>query len=297
MSSLVTSTSSDDSNNNLPTLSTISSSQENAVLNDAEMSINRSTDTKPTSKTAKTMKKQFKKLKDPEAPRRPLSPFMLFVREERAKVVMDMGNSKAIGDVGKELGRRWGLIDQEGKKKYEEAFREDKARYEEEMKTYQPSNEFLERKAKHDMVLKGGNKESDTDMEKYFFFLQSNWRKISSENPGLNSKEVQEIAWTQWSQGYKILGVKSKKVKRSVDPEAPRKPLTAFFLFQKKMRKGGLASNVKGLAEMWKNMEEGGRKSYKEEEMELKKKYLEEMLLYKKKNMVNQTVNMCEEPV
>ena len=77
---------------------------------------------------------------------------------------------------------------------------------------------------------------------------------------------------------------KLKKVK-IVDPDAPKKPLTAFFLFQKKMRKGGLAANAKGLAEMWKNMEEEGKKTFKEEEIELRKKYLEEVALYKNKNV------------
>ena len=56
----------------------------------------------------------------------------------------------------------------------------------------------------------------------------------------------------------------------------------AFFLFQKKMRKGVLAMNGKALAEMWNNMEEKGKKIYREEEVEGKKKYLEEMEKYKK---------------
>ena len=169
-------------------------------------------------------------------------------------------------------------MDQQEKKKYEDAYMEDKARYEEEMKTYRPSQQFLDTKVKHNM------KAAENAMEKYFSYLQSNWRKIVSENPALNAKEVQEITWTRWSMGKIVYCDKPKKVKRMVDPEAPKKPLTAFFLFQKKMRKGGLAANSKSLAEMWKSMEEEGKQAFKEEEEELRKKYFEEVVQYKKKN-------------
>jgi len=172
------------------------------------------------------------------------------------------------------------------KEKYAKAYNVDKARYEEEMKTYQPSKQFLDMKVKHDMAAMQGGEGSGTAMEKYFSFLQSNWRKISSENPDISGKGVQEIAWTRWSMGKMVGGDKPKKVKKIVDPEAPKKPLTAFFLFQRKMRKGGLAANAKGLAEMWKSMEEEGKRTYKEEEVELRRKYLEEVVQYKKRNMM-----------
>ena len=125
---------------------------------------------------------------------------------------------------------------------------------------------------------------AEAAMGKYFAYLQSTWRKIISENPCLSAKEVQEIIWIQWSKRKMVGDDKLKKVK-IVDPDAPKKPLTAFFLFQKKMRKGGLAANAKGLAEMWKNMEEEGKKTFKEEELELRKKYLEEVELYKNRNV------------
>ena len=48
------------------------------------------------------------------------------------------------------------------------------------------------------------------------------------------------------------------------------------------MRKAGLAMNGKALAEMWSNMDEEGKKLYREEEEEGKKKYLEEVVKYMK---------------
>ena len=93
---------------------------------DLEMPNNTGTGTLPTPKTAKP-KKQLKKQKDPEAPRRPLSPYMIFVKE-RTKIVADMGSMVAIGEVGKEIGRIWGLMDQQEKMEYEDTYKQDKAR-------------------------------------------------------------------------------------------------------------------------------------------------------------------------
>ena len=73
-----------------------------------------------------------------------------------------------------------------------------------------------------------------------------------------------------------------KKIKKAVDPAAPKKPLAAFFLFQKKMRKGGLVITGKAMADMWNNMDMEGKQVYKEEEGELKKVYMEEINELKK---------------
>ena len=155
----------------------------------------------------------------------------MFAREERRKVLAEMGNM-VVGEV-KEMGRRWGLMDQQAKEKYEAAYQRDKVRYEEEMRNYQPSQQFLDMKAKHDMLKKG----TDGGLEKYFTFLSSEWRKIKEDNPEFGVKEVQDRAWMEWTKGKELM--RERKVKKVVDPAAPKKPLTVFFLFQKKMRKGG----------------------------------------------------------
>ena len=72
---------------------------------------------------------------------------MIFVKE-RTKIVADMGSTVAIGEVGKEMGRMWGLMDQH-EKKYEDAFKQDKARYDEERKKCQPCQGFLDTKVRH----------------------------------------------------------------------------------------------------------------------------------------------------
>ena len=74
------------------------------------------------------------------------------------------------------------------------------------------------------------------------------------------------------------------KQKKLRDPAAPKKPLTTFFLFQKKMRMGGLAMTSKSVAELWNKLDEEGRQPFKKEEEELKRKYLKEMEDFKGKN-------------
>ena len=52
------------------------------------------------------MGKIRKKQKDPLAPKKPIGPYLEFAKEERVKVLAELG-SMTIGEVGKELGKRW----------------------------------------------------------------------------------------------------------------------------------------------------------------------------------------------
>jgi len=235
----------------------------------------------------KKKKKPAKVMKDPAAPRRPMTPFLVFAKEERRKVLGEMGNI-AMGEVSKEIGKRWGVLAKNEKERYEAAYLEDKARYGEEMKSYQPSQQFLDMRARQESMnkMKGGDgdRTDGESMVNYFTFLMSNWSRISAETPGLGGKEVQEMAWVQWSRGQTVGGgmKKPKKEKRMVDPAAPKKPPTAFFLFQKKMRSGGLAMSGKTLGDMWNKMDEEGKNVYKKDEVEMRKVYLGKMAEYKK---------------
>ncbi|XP_037301537.1 high mobility group protein DSP1-like, partial [Manduca sexta] len=74
-------------------------------------------------------------LKDPNAPKRSLSAFFLFCNDERSKV--KAGNPEyTMGDIAKELGRRWAAADPETKAKYDALSEQDKARYDREMTAY-----------------------------------------------------------------------------------------------------------------------------------------------------------------
>ncbi|PAA65504.1 hypothetical protein BOX15_Mlig020067g1, partial [Macrostomum lignano] len=78
-----------------------------------------------------------KKQKDPNQPKRPLSAFFLFCQDERPKV-QAANPTWRVGDVAKEMGRRWENCT--SKKKYEEKVARDRQRYEMEMKAYKQGN-------------------------------------------------------------------------------------------------------------------------------------------------------------
>ncbi|KAK4336742.1 hypothetical protein RND71_043659 [Anisodus tanguticus] len=82
-----------------------------------------------------TGKPSKKKKKDPNAPKRALSAFFWFCNDERS-VVKSTQPDASVGEVAKELGKRWGVIKPELKKKYEALATKDKARYEKEMIAY-----------------------------------------------------------------------------------------------------------------------------------------------------------------
>jgi len=74
-----------------------------------------------------------KRTKDPNAPKRSLSGFFFFCHDERGKVKA-VHPSYGVGDIAKELGKRWEVCP--NKPKYEQMAAKDKARYEKEMAEY-----------------------------------------------------------------------------------------------------------------------------------------------------------------
>jgi len=194
-------------------------------------------------------------------------------------VVAELGNI-SVGEVGRELGRRWALLDQDSKGKYETAHMEDKTRYEQEKENYQPSKEFLEKKA--DLARKSQGVAESGDMVEYFSFLEENWRKVVEDHQEMEVKEVQEVIWQMWSK----MKTKQKKVKKVRDPAEPRKPLTAFFLYQRQMRQelmktGSMEMSKKEVmgmvGERWRNLDQDLRREYEQQAEELKVGYKKEM--------------------
>ena len=81
------------------------------------------------------MGKIRKKQKDPLAPKKPIGPYLEFAKEERVKVLAELG-SMTIGEVGKELGKRWKNLPLEQKEKFLERGRQNALKYKSEMKEF-----------------------------------------------------------------------------------------------------------------------------------------------------------------
>lgn len=85
---------------------------------------------------SKEDKKSKKNKKDPNAPKRALSAFFWFCSDERSKVKASLGADSSVGDVAKELGKKWNSLNSTLKAKYEGLAAKDKARYAKEIQSY-----------------------------------------------------------------------------------------------------------------------------------------------------------------
>ena len=124
---------------------------------------------------------KVKTLKDVDAPKKPSSSYFLFCAKERAKVQKEMQSCNG-AEVTKELGKRWAALDDKDKEVFEEAAKKDKERYEEERRSYTPSEEFIKRKAEFDAKANLPNNsvvgQSGSSHEEYFSYLLLNWRQV-----------------------------------------------------------------------------------------------------------------------
>jgi len=67
---------------------------------------------------------------------------MLWSKDERTKVIAELGNI-SVTTVARELGQRWKNIDPEIKTRYEQLAKEEKEKFINSMKDYNPTQEFL----------------------------------------------------------------------------------------------------------------------------------------------------------
>lgn len=89
----------------------------------------------PSKKSKKVESGKKKKTKDPNQPKKPLSSFMLYSAALRATIKAE-NPEFSIGDIGKELGRRWKELSSEDKAPFENDAKRLKAEYVEKMKAY-----------------------------------------------------------------------------------------------------------------------------------------------------------------
>ena len=88
--------------------------------------------------------KAKKKAKDPLAPKMPVSSYLEFARDERSRVLAEHG-PLSIGEVGKELGKRWKNLTVELKVKYDQKGRENREMFAIAMEEYQTKKKDTER--------------------------------------------------------------------------------------------------------------------------------------------------------
>ena len=258
-------------------------------------------------------KKLSKKLKDSQAPKRPISSFIAFSVSERPKIIAELG-PQSPAEIGKELGRRWAELDPESKAEYERVSKASKEKFEEEMKNYQPSEEFLRKKA--EMEARAGEVTSSSlyTPSNYFTFLFNTWREIHLSQPNLSAKDIQDQVWQRWISGGNGQGTEtgeksgpgskgSLKPKKARDPMAPKKPMSAYFLYNESVRAELVRlrpelSHKEVMAELgrrWTGLDDAARAPFIELAQQKKAEYLVALEKYKHgREDVRETVDSKE---
>ena len=238
-------------------------------------------------------KGKAKKLIDPMAPKKPANSFMLFCKEERPRVVELLG-TKVPGPIAVELSKRWAGLGEEERGKWDQAAKDEKLKYEKAVENYCPSEDFLKAKAEHERMQTVSMKcavDEDPSIEMmvpYFEYVSSNWQKVATRKPGMTIPEVQQEILKQWISTAETVGSGSKK-KKVKDPNAPKRPMSAYLLFVKEMRgditqENPALKNTEVLSELgrkWRNMDESSREPYVKEAKSKSEEYFLAMKKYK----------------
>jgi high mobility group protein B1 len=162
-------------------------------------------------------------------PKRPMSSYMLWMKDNRANIVKEIG-TKDIGPVGKAAGEKWNALSDKEKKTYNEKADKLKAGYEKDLKAFTDAGGVVQAR---------------------------------------KSKTAE----------------KAKK-----DPNAPKRPLSAYILFSmderprivKKLGKDAKVTEVtKALGEVWQTLSDEKQKPYQEKAAKAKKEYMKELEMYK----------------
>jgi hypothetical protein len=139
------------------------------------------------------------------------------------------------------------------------------------------------------------------EAEDYFAYLYSNWRKEHSENPDQSPRTTQEKLWLEWAQEDQGPGVQKRRDpeqerrdperKRIRDPEAPKRPMSAYLVFcggqRKELASSGQYSNqtevAKEMGRRWRELGDGEKAIYTEQASKLREKYDEQVKKKKQK--------------
>jgi hypothetical protein len=140
--------------------------------------------------------KKKRKRKSKNSPKNASGPYIFFCKEERENIKKENPDMLS-KDIMTELGKRWKLIkDTDEVLKYQELAKEDKERYEEEMKNYIPSDDNEEPKQKKQRVKKDKNApKNPTTM--YQIFCKEK-REELKKNKDIPAKEITKKLGEIW---------------------------------------------------------------------------------------------------
>jgi hypothetical protein len=153
-------------------------------------------------------KAEKKSKKESNSPKRGLSAYIFFCQDKREEVKKNNPSLKAT-EILSELGKMWKSLTDKKKKPYEEKAKEDKVRYEEEMKNYEPE----EKEEKKKTV----KKSSPRSPSAYLLFCKDKRDEVKNKNPEMKMTEITSELGNMWS------NMSDAKKKKYVDQAAKLK--------------------------------------------------------------------------
>lgn len=139
--------------------------------------------------------------KDPNAPKRSKSSYLYFCIENRDAVITELGKDAKATEITSLLGLKWNELKEDNSranelKRFEKMAQEDKKRYQNEMLTYQPSQEILSNKGKGKGKVSGLKRPKSA----YLYFCEDHREKVKEEL-GVNVKvtDVTKELGLRWS--------------------------------------------------------------------------------------------------
>mmetsp|Transcript_42800 Transcript_42800/g.55005 ORF Transcript_42800/g.55005 Transcript_42800/m.55005 type:complete len:294 (+) Transcript_42800:787-1668(+) len=209
----------------------------------------KSSSKKAPSNSPSKKKAATKKKKDPNAPKGAKSAYMYFCDKTRPELKANEPEL-TFGEVGKKLGSLWGALDEESKAPFLEKAASDKARFDEQMADYTPPKQ-----------------ESDND---------------DNDDDDSDNDDDDDAA-----SGKKKKKVVKKKAKK--DPNAPKRPMSSYFIWMGEVREAMKAQHPEAsvgefgkiLGAKWKTLSEEEKAPYLEKAAINKGNYNEAMKRYK----------------
>lgn len=176
----------------------------------------------------KPTKKRRSRKKDPAAPKGACTAYIMFCNTNR-KSIKDEHPDMSSTEITKVMGSRWSALSDDEKLPYKELSAADKARYDNEMSSYIPSEEWISKSAKNDS--KDGSKKKAKKTKKngpkrgvtpYIAFCTQMRASVKENNPNMDAKEVTKELGRLWSTEYKNDKKKRKPFMKAAEKDKLR---------------------------------------------------------------------------
>jgi len=157
-----------------------------------------------TVKVRKSRTGKRKKKKDPNAPKRPRSAYILYCTEKRNEVKNEHPDAKP-ADLMKMMGEMWNALSESKKKDFTDKAKEDKTRYNDQMKNYTPpdvESDEDDRPSKRQRGKKGKKKRDPNEPKRspsaYLIYGSKIREEVKKDHPEAKSSEIMKIIGTMW---------------------------------------------------------------------------------------------------